>query len=222
MAYALKCSLLISLVIFMVMIFAILGSRYSNINVDSVMLRPALLPKVFSVLALISKVLFIFVTASDGLLNFDSSLRFGISRNSYVKLNLIIFAFLTIVYKFFDSFETVLLSGTYGQYFNEALSNLTINSLLLTFMIGMCYAISSYLYYRFGWKAAVVILVGFLVAPMISGVAAALFAAHYQTPTYVATLIEFILDYKELFYAFGAVILVGIYNTLVHKVELTN
>lgn len=133
--------------------------------------------------------LIITIPLSDGTDGFDSSLRFGISRNYYSIINFCSYLIIAIFSKFMEVLSQIPYQTSLNQWLSEALNSLTFKSYLIELISLVLISLLALLYYRFGWKIILVIIGCYIIGSFSIGF---LFGHFNGLPTLITHIMQFI------------------------------
>lgn len=156
----------------------------------------------------------------DGLMFFDTSLRFGISRKSYFITQLIIYVLLTLLLVFADGLTEVVWTGTASTFFAEISENyFSLGNMLNEFIKMIALAIGMLAVYRFKVKALIPLI---FIGPMLGIIAGVSYSVSENTfmIDVIINIIEFVINNPEISAALVMAVLIGIYYLCITKIEV--
>lgn len=156
----------------------------------------------------------------DGLMFFDTALRFGISRKSYFITQLIIYVLFTLLLVFADGLTGSAWTGTASTYFAAIGENyFSIVNIASEFIQTIALAIGMLAVYRFKVKALIPLI---FVGPTLGIIIGASFSISENTfiADRIIAIAEFVINNQELSAVFLIAVLVGIYYLLISKMEV--
>ena len=156
----------------------------------------------------------------DGLILFDTSLRFGVSRQSYFITQLIIYVGLTLMLVIGNGLTEIPWSGTTTTYFSQfATDYLSFENIAIEFIKILAIGIIMLAVYRFKVKALIPFI---LVGPILGIIIGASFRLSESTflVDRMIDMVEFVMNNPELFMSILIVVLIGIYYLFITKTEV--
>jgi len=156
----------------------------------------------------------------DGLVFFDTSLRFGVSRQSYFITQIVTYVFLTLLLVMGNALSEIPWVGSTESYFFLLTEvYLSFSNIAFEFILILGIAILMLAVYRFKAKALIPLV---FVGPILGIVIGASFSATENTfkVGQIINIIEFIMNNTELFMSMVITVLIGIYYLMVSKIEV--
>ena len=154
----------------------------------------------------------------DGTSHFDSALRFGIPRQQYFGINVILYIIISILNLIIKSLGDGVWTGSYGEYFAYAFSQLNWENIVVNYVGVMISVLFMYGFYKFGWK----IFLTFLIFPVLAMLTAGLSTIESVMVIFnkLAEIFEFFAEYIEIIIVGLALVVTGIYYRMVTKFEI--
>lgn len=162
------------------------------------------------------------VPLSDGMSDFDSATRFGISRLNYFLFNIVFFIVIGFIDVYVDNLNQLINQNDFSiAVFGDAFAKLNLSSLIMGIISIFFIAIIGYGIYRFGWKfmlglavipGVITIFVPFIITNMLSNDIA------YYLVKYEAIL-QFFNQYKAVIFGLVLLLLMAIYYWLIKTTE---
>lgn len=155
---------------------------------------------------------------SDGTSNFDSALRFGVSRRQYFMTNMLIMVIFTLM----EVLYQVIFEGGYsGSFFfstNMLTGGVTFQNVLISFLSTILLAIFGYLYYRYGAK---IYIIAFLL-PFVLGITAGVLPGVMDSHLMVRLInaLNIVVKYINWILSAISLLFVGAYYHLIMKTEI--
>ena len=156
----------------------------------------------------------------DGLMFFDTALRFGVSRRNYFMGSVLIYVFLTIIYAFAAGLSELSWTGSTPTYFAEIGEQyLSIGNLVEAFILMLGLGLLMLAFYRFKGKAFIV--VG-LTVPILLFTPLVIFRVVDSSliMNLVLPVVELIAENSELFTGLFIAGMIGIYYLFISKTEV--
>lgn len=156
----------------------------------------------------------------DGLMFFDTALRFGISRQSYFITQLIIYIGLTLMLVVGNGLSEIPWTGTASTYFSQLSgSYLSIGNLASEFIHMLVLGILALAVYRYKVKALIPLV---FIGPILGVVLGISFNISENTflVDKIIDMVEFIVNHPELSTAVFIVVLIGIYYLFITRIEV--
>lgn len=157
----------------------------------------------------------------DGLMFFDSSIRFGISRTSYFITQMFVFIILTLLLSFATGMSEVEWTGTASTYFTEISTNfLSIENLVREFIEILIFAVGMLAIYRFKWKAFIPVIL--LIGSAVFVFSVIVYQSTQNTffSEWVLNTARVVLENKEIFVSLLVAGLIGAYYLFVTRIEV--
>ena len=156
----------------------------------------------------------------DGLMFFDTALRFGVSRRNYFMGSVLIYVFLTIIDTFATGLSELSWTGSTPTYFAEIGEQyLSIGNLVWEFIPMLGLGLLMLAFYRFKGKAFIV--VGLTVPILLFTPLVILRDASNSTViNFVLPVVELIAENSELFIGLFIAGMIGIYYLFISKTEV--
>ena len=156
----------------------------------------------------------------DGLMFFDTALRFGVSRRNYFMGSVLIYVFLTIIYAFATGLSELSWTGSTPTYFAEIGEQyLSIGNLVWEFILMLGLGLLMLAFYRFKGKAFIV--VGLTVPILLFTPLVILRVASNSTViNFFLPVVELIAENNELFIGLFIAGMIGIYYLFISKTEV--
>lgn len=165
-------------------------------------------------------ILAVFYALFDGLMFFDTSLRFGVSRKSYFMTQLITYVFLTLMLAIGNGLTEVAWTGTTATFFSQiATEYLTIGNLASEFILTLGLGIIMLAVYRFKVKALIPVV---FIGPLFGIFIGASFSISENTflVDRMIDVAEFIMNNPELSAGILIAAMIGIYYLFITKTEV--
>ncbi|MCC5890758.1 MAG: hypothetical protein JJU01_09310 [Alkalibacterium sp.] len=157
----------------------------------------------------------------DGLMFFDTSLRFGISRKQYFINQVIIYLILSLLYAFATGLTEVEWTNSVSSYFSTIGANyLTIGYIVNQFIRGLLFVLLALGVYRFKLKAFIIGIIAFFIFMTMGPILAFRTMGDSAINDMIMNLVLFIIDYQELFVALLLSGMLGLYYRLITKTEV--
>lgn len=156
----------------------------------------------------------------DGLMFFDTALRFGISRKSYFITQVIIYILITLLTVFAGGLTETAWTGTASTYFAVIGENyFSIVNIASEFILTIALAIGVLAVYRFKVKALIPLI---FVGPALGIIIGASFSISENTfiVDRIIAIAEFVINNQELSAVFLIAVLIGIYYLFISKTEV--
>ena len=156
----------------------------------------------------------------DGLMFFDTALRFGVSRRNYFMGSVLIYVFLTIIDAFATGLSELSWTGSTPTYFAEIGEQyLSIGNLVWEFILMLGLGLLMLAFYRFKGKAF--IAVG-LIIPVLLFTPLVIFrdVDSSSIMNLVLPVVELIAENSELFTGLFIAGMIGIYYLFISKTEV--
>ena len=156
----------------------------------------------------------------DGLMFFDTALRFGVSRRNYFMGSVLIYVFLTIIDAFATGLSELSWTGSTPTYFAEIGEQyLSIGNLVWEFILMLGLGLLMLAFYRFKGKAFIV--VG-LTVPILLFTPLVIFrdVDSSSIMNLVLPVVELIVENNELFIGLFIAGMIGIYYLFISKTEV--
>ena len=156
----------------------------------------------------------------DGLMFFDTALRFGVSRRNYFMGSVLIYVFLTIIDAFATGLSELSWTGSTPTYFAEIGEQyLSIGNLVWEFILMLGLGLLMLAFYRFKGKAFIV--VGLTVPILLFTPLVILRDASNSTViNFFLPVVELIAENNELFIGLFIAGMIGIYYLFISKTEV--
>ena len=156
----------------------------------------------------------------DGLMFFDTALRFGVSRRNYFMGSVLIYVFLTIIDAFATALSELSWTGSTPTYFAEIGEQyLSIGNLVWEFILMLGLGLLMLAFYRFKGKAFIV--VGLTVPILLFTPLVILRDASNSTViNFFLPVVELIAENNELFIGLFIAGMIGIYYLFISKTEV--
>lgn len=156
----------------------------------------------------------------DGLMFFDTALRFGVSRRNYFMGSVLIYVFLTIIDVFAAGLSELSWTGSTPTYFAEiGKQYLSISNLVWEFIVLLGLGLLMLAFYRFKGKAFIV--VGLTVPILLFTPLVILRDASNSTViNFFLPVVELIAENNELFIGLLIAGMIGIYYLFISKTEV--
>lgn len=157
----------------------------------------------------------------DGLMFFDTGIRFGVSRNSYFITQVVVYIILAIIMSFATGMAEIAWTGNASSFFAELGGNyLSLGNLIGEFLKTMALAIGMLAVYRFKAKAFVLAII--LIGPMVFILSVIVFDSTQNTffSELVINTATLGMENKEISIALLTTVVVGIYYLFITKTEV--
>lgn len=197
----------------------IIGLVYDPFIFDSMRSNPAWLTFI-SLIAMPFSAMLILYPMSDGMMYFDSALRFGISRKSYFRTQMVTYGVLAVLSAFASGLSEVEWTGTAASYFSTiARKYLTLEGIFSEFTIMLLVASLALSYYRYKSKAFIPLVFVFMVGSL------ALAWLRAFTPTVfeegaIFSILEFLSKYMQVIIGFFQIGVIFVYYLFVTRFEI--
>lgn len=154
----------------------------------------------------------------DGLMFFDTSLRFGISRKNYFVTQIFIYIILSGLLSFATGVTKTEWTGAASSYFSAIGQNyLSIDNLTDEFIRSLAIATMALAFYRFKAKA---IIAGILLYGFFMFVAVAVSLGDSIFFERIGNIVVMIVENPEMFTVIYTVLLISVYYLFVTKIEV--
>lgn len=157
----------------------------------------------------------------DGLMFFDTSLRFGISRKSYFITQLIIYVFLTLMLAIGSGLSEIAWTGTTATYFSQiATDYLSVSNLAFEFFEILGLGVIMVAIYRFKMKAIIPVI---LAGPVVALISLVLVIGPDENSIMVQIIFkiaDFVIKNPEITGGILIAALTSIYYLFITKIEI--
>lgn len=203
------------------LLIAFLVSSSVNQSVDSLMFnQPVWLFLISFISAPFTMVLMLYALF-DGLMFFDTSLRFGVSRKQYFISQVPVYIILSLLNAFATALTEVEWAGSTSNYFSTISQNyLTLGYIGSQFMGSILLALLALAVYRFKFKAFITGIILFGIFTMVGSFSLFSFMGNPEILETIGEVLQLIVDYQEVFAALVAAGMLGIYYLFVTKTEV--
>lgn len=209
----------------LVLLLVFLASGSMNPNIDSLMFNQPLWLALISIISIPFTFALALYAFMDGLMFFDTSLRFGISRKQYFINQVIIYLILSFLYAFATGLTEVEWANSASSYFSTISANyLTIGYVVNQFIRGLLFVLLALGVYRFKLKAFIIGIIAFFtfitVGPILAFRSLGDSAGNSAINDMIMNLVSFIIDYQAIFVALLMAGMLGLYYFLITKTEV--
>ncbi len=155
----------------------------------------------------------------DGTSHFDSALRFGVPRQQYFGINIILYVIISIINIIIKTIgDGSAWNGAYGEYFMHAFSQLNWENIVVNYVGVMISVLFMYGFYKFGWK----IFLTLLILPVFGMLTAGLSSIESVMLVFnkLAEIFNFFSEYSDIIIVGLALVLTALYYRVVTKFEI--
>ncbi len=183
---------------------------------------------IFGVMSILSTFIYLLtfiIPITDGTSDFDTALRFGVSRNGYFLFNIFLYTIVAVLHTYFSN-----INGNNGQMNVEnstltmtsnALTQMTWQGILINLITMLGIALLSYAFYRFGWKVLLCLFAINVLFGLLIGLGVLAFGDNmFSVLSFFQGVVHFIEQFGTLFKAMGVVLIIALYYWTIQKMPV--